>query len=201
MTHRFFDFAGLDPLDRYKILSGAILPRPIALVTTLNAEGRPNAAPFSFFGVLDHDPAVVALGISRHPDGRLKDTVANIRETGEFIVHIPDRALAEAVEITASPVGPEIDELSLAGLEHQPGQTVASPRILSAPVALECHLHSTVPISTTREILIGRISAAFIRAEAVGDRLHIDPRQIDAIGRLGGKNYCSTRDLFAVAST
>ncbi|KRW95230.1 flavin reductase family protein [Paracoccus sp. MKU1] len=197
MDHRYFDFAALPSDDRYKILSGCILPRPIALVTTRGRDGHANAAPFSFFGVLDHDPAIVALGIGAHPDGRRKDTVRNIHETGEFMVHIPDLALARAVEIAATPVDYGVDELALAMLDHERGKAIGSPRIIAAPVAMECVLHTTVPVSNTRDILIGKVSGLFIRAQAVNERLHVDPAQIDAIGRLGGRTYCTTRDLFA----
>nr|WP_210300891.1 flavin reductase family protein [Rhizobium rhizoryzae] len=181
-------------MDRYKLLSGSVLPRPIALVTSVDAAGHPNAAPFSFFGVLSHDPPVIALGIENRPDGSRKDTARNIDETGEFTVHIPNVALLRQVEICAAQYSPGVNELDLADLPSVAGQAVGCPRITTAPVALECKLKTKVELGSARQIVIGEVVGLFVRADAVNDRLHIDPRIIDAIGRLGGPAYASTRD-------
>ncbi|MGZ2506643.1 flavin reductase (DIM6/NTAB) family NADH-FMN oxidoreductase RutF [Rhizobium beringeri] len=141
--HMHFDFAKLTERERYKILIGTVIPRPIALVTTVSKDGKPNAGPFSFFNVLTHDPAIVAIGVENYADMRFKDTARNIRETGEFTVHICDDALVDRMEVCAIKFGPEVDELSEAGLATIPGQMVRSPRILAAPAALECRRHTT----------------------------------------------------------
>ncbi|MGO7201997.1 flavin reductase family protein, partial [Rhizobium ruizarguesonis] len=120
--HTHFDFAKLTERERYKILIGTVIPRPIALVTTVSKEGLPNAGPFSFFNVLTHDPAIVAIGVENYADMRFKDTARNIRETGEFTVHICDDALVDQMEVCAIKFGPEVDELSEAGLATAPGQ-------------------------------------------------------------------------------
>lgn len=197
MQHCFFDFSGLAPAERYKLLSGSVLPRPIALITTRSRDGVPNAAPFSFFGVLSHDPAVIAVGIENRANGTLKDTARNIRDVGEFTVHIPDRALAPHVEICASPVDADINELDLADLKTVPGLMVSCPRIESAPVALECKIKTTLELGPAREIVIGEVLGLFVRDDALNSRLHIDPGKIDAIGRLGGAVYATTRDQFS----
>lgn len=196
MHHCFFNFRDLVPSDRYRLLSGSVLPRPIALITTRSLGGQSNAAPFSFFGVLSHDPAVIAVGVENRADGTLKDTARNIRDVGEFTVHIPDRALARQVEICASPVGADVNELDLAGLKSVPGRMVTCPRIAAAPVALECKLRTTVDLGPAREIMIGEVVGLFVREDAINERLHIDSDVIDAIGRLGGALYTTTRDPF-----
>lgn len=198
MQFKEFDFAAITSLEVYKLLSGAILPRPVALITSVSPEGIANAAPYSFFGVLSHDPATVVVGIEPRPDGTRKDTARNIIETGVFTVHIPDVAMAAAVEALARPDAPEIDEIALNRLASAPGRHVASPRLLDAPVALECRLAQRVDLGPGRDILIGTGVGMFIREDALNDRLHVDSERIDAIGRLGGARFSTTRDHFVV---
>lgn len=133
LGHTHFDFAKLTERERYKILIGTVIPRPIALVTTVSKDGQPNAGPFSFFNVPTHDPAIGAIGVENYSGMRFKDTARNIRETGEFIVHICDNASLEQMEVCAIKFGPEVDEMDEAGLVTVPGQMVCSPRILAAP--------------------------------------------------------------------
>lgn len=191
-----FDFARLSPRDRYKLLIGTVVPRPIAWVTTIGPAGRPNAAPYSFFNCLSADPAIVALGIEFRPDGAPKDTGRNIRESGCFTVNIVSDALVAAMNVCAVPFPPEVDELEKAGLALLPGTAVASPRIATAPAALECRLHSFLEIGNSREIVLGEVVHAHLRADAVDERLHVDPAVLDAVGRMGGHGYARTRDRF-----
>lgn len=195
--HVHFAFDRLNERERYKLLIGTVIPRPIAFVTTLGSDGRANAGPFSFFNVLTHDPAIVAIGIENYPDMRLKDTSRNIRETEEFTVHIVDDALVAQMEICAIKFGPDVDELSEAGLTSVPGLNVRSPRILEAPAALECRRYMTLEVGRAREIILGEVLGVFIREDAVDpETLHVDQIKMDAIGRLGGHGYARTRDQF-----
>ncbi|OEO28637.1 flavin reductase [Devosia insulae DS-56] len=197
--HVHFDFAELSARERYKLLIGTVIPRPIAFITTLSRSGQRNAGPFSFFNVLTHDPAIVAIGIENYDDMRLKDTARNIRETEEFTVHIVDDALAAQMEICAIKFGPDVDELAEAGLETVPGKAVRSPRIVSAPAALECRRHTTIEVGRAREIVLGQVLGIHIRADIVDPaRLHVDQLKMDAIGRLGGHSYARTRDQFDI---
>ena len=198
-SHVHFDFAELSARERYKLLIGTVIPRPIAFITTLSRDGQRNAGPFSFFNVLTHDPAIVAIGIENYEDGRMKDTARNIRETEEFTVHIVDDALAAQMEICAIKFGPDVDELAEAGLETVPGEAVRSPRIVSAPAALECRRHMTIEVGKAREIVLGQVLGIHIRADIVDPaRLHVDQIKMDAIGRLGGHGYARTRDQFDI---
>lgn len=198
-SHTHFDFAQLTERERYKILIGTVIPRPVALVTTVSMYGVPNAGPFSFFNVLTHDPAIVAIGVENYADMRFKDTARNIRETGEFTVHIVDDALVSQMEICAIKFGPEVDELKEAGLDTTPGLMVRSPRILAAPAALECRRHTTLQVGPAREIILGEVLGVYVRSDAVDpSNLHIDQQIMDAIGRMGGHTYTRTRDQFDV---
>lgn len=201
MSHTHFDFSTLSERERYKLLIGTVIPRPIALVTTLGVDGRPNAGPFSFFNVLSHDPAIVAIGVENHADMRFKDTARNIRETGEFTIHIVDQPLVDQMEICAVKFGPDVDELQEAGLETVPGRAVRSPRILSAPAALECRKYMTLEIGKAREIILGEVVGLFVRSSALDpSNLHIDQHAMDAIGRLGGHSYTRTQDQFDIVT-
>jgi flavin reductase (DIM6/NTAB) family NADH-FMN oxidoreductase RutF len=201
MTHARFDFADLTPKERYKLLIGSVIPRPIALITTRGRDGRANAGPFSFFNVLTHDPAVVAIGGENYEDMRFKDTARNIRETEEFTIHICDRALVDQMEICAIKFGPEVDELREAGLEAVPGVHVRSPRIIAAPAALECSRFMTLEVGPAREIILGKVEAVFVRSDLVDkDTLYIDQMGMDAIGRLGGHLYARQRNQFEIVT-
>ncbi|MDB5537681.1 MAG: flavin reductase domain protein FMN-binding [Devosia sp.] len=195
--HTHFDFGELTEREKYKLLIGTVIPRPIALVTTVDRNGQPNAGPFSFFNVLTHDPAIVAIGVENYADMRFKDTARNIRETGEFTVHICDDAMVEEMEICAIKFGPDVNELDEAGLHTVPGTMVKSPRILEAPAALECRRYMTLELSPAREIILGQVVGVHVRSDAVNPaNLHIDQMKMDAVGRLGGHSYTRTRDQF-----
>lgn len=195
--HVHFDFASLSAHERYKLLIGTVIPRPIALVTSVGRDGRANAGPFSFFNVLTHDPPIVAIGVENYADGRFKDTSRNIRDTEEFTVHICDDALVERMEICAIKFGPDVDELAEAGLETVPGTMVGSPRIVAAPAALECRRTMTLELGKAREIILGEVVGLFVREDAVDTAsLHIDQFKMDVVGRMGGHSYSRTREQF-----
>lgn len=195
-----FDFATLSGRDKYKLLIGAVVPRPIAWVTTVDTEGRINAAPFSFFNCLSADPAILALGVEYRPSGACKDTGRNIRDTQVFTVNIASNRLLEAMNVTAVPFGPGVDELARAGLTARPGVKVACPAIAEAPVAFECRHHVTLSIGNSREIILGEVVYAHLHADIVNERLHVDPAVLDALGRMGGQGYATTRDYFDLAT-
>lgn len=191
-----YDFAALSEHERYKILIGTVVPRPIALVTTLNPDGSVNAAPFSFFNCLSADPAIVALGVEHRADGTLKDTVRNIARTEEFTVNIVSNRILEAMNVCSVPFAPDIDELEAAGLTALPGRRIQVPRIAEAPAALECRRYVGLQIGRSREIVLGEVVAAHLRADIVNERLHVDPRLLDAIGRMGGHGYVRSDATF-----
>ena len=192
-----FDFAVLSPRDRYKLLIGAIVPRPIAWVTTVDSAGAVNAAPFSFFNCLSADPAIVALGVEFRPTGAQKDTGRNVRETQAFTVNIVSDALVEAMNVTAVPFAAGTNEMAEAGLTARPGVKVPCPSIGEAPAAFECRHHTTLSIGRSREIILGEVIYAHFRSDIVDPATHyIDAMGLDAVGRMGGHGYATTRDYF-----
>lgn len=192
-----FDFQQLSAREKYKILIGSVVPRPIALVTTIDSEGRANAAPFSFFNALSADPPILALGVENYSDLSPKDTTLNIRNNQEFTVNIVSDALVEAMNVCAVPFEPGFDELVAAGLTAIPGTRVSCPRIGEAPVALECRRMMALSIGQSREIILGEVLMAHVRDDLIDPAtLYIDQLGLDAIGRMGGHGYARTREYF-----
>jgi flavin reductase (DIM6/NTAB) family NADH-FMN oxidoreductase RutF len=192
-----FDFRTLSARDRYKLMIGTVVPRPIALVTTVDPDGNINAAPFSFFNCLSADPPILALGVENFPDMSFKHTALNIRLTEVFTVNIVSRAIAEAMHVCAVPFAPDRSELQAAGLTAMPGTVVASPWIKEAPASFECRRHVTLELGKSRQIILGEIVFAHYQADIIDvDRMRIDPAKLDAIARLGGDTCATIRDRF-----
>ena len=192
-----FDFQQLSAREKYKILIGSVVPRPIALVTTIDPQGRANAAPFSFFNALSADPPILALGVENYSDLSPKDTTLNIRHNQEFTVNIVSDALVEAMNVCAVPFKSGFDELVAAGLTAIPGTRVGCPRIGEAPVALECRRMMALSIGQSREIILGEVLMAHVRDDLIDPAtLYIDQLGLDAIGRMGGHGYARTREYF-----
>jgi flavin reductase (DIM6/NTAB) family NADH-FMN oxidoreductase RutF len=192
-----FDFASLSSKERYKLLIGAVVPRPIALVTSVDAEGRVNAAPFSFFNCLSADPPILALGLEFRKDGRSKDTGQNVKETQVFTVNIVSHAMMEAMNVCAVPFDPTIDELQEAGFTQRPGVKVACPSIAQSPAIFECKHYITLGIGNSREIILGEVVQAHIHANAIDPaKLYVQADVLDAVGRMGGHGYVRSNDVF-----
>ncbi|TAY88969.1 flavin reductase family protein [Rhizobium leguminosarum] len=192
-----FDFKQLTERERYKLMIGTIIPRPIALVTTVDENGRVNAAPFSFFNCLSADPPILAIGVENNADMSFKDTGHNIRMTEVFTVNIVSFAIAEAMHVCGAKYPRGVDELKEAGLTAMPGEKVASPFIAEAPAAFECERHVTLELGRSRQIVMGEIVYAHYRDGVVDpERLHVDPSAVDAIARLGGDTCATIRDRF-----
>jgi len=193
-----FDMESLPAQERYKIMTATIVPRPIAWITTLSRAGIVNAAPFSFFNMMGNDPPTVAIGIMPQ-NGRLKDTAANILETGEFVVNLVAEANAEAMNETCIDAPPEIDELALAGLTPLPSGTIAPPRISEAPVAFECRILTSLVTGPLQTIVIGRVLAAHVDDRFVLDaeRRYIDTPALNLVARMHASGaYLRSNDLF-----
>jgi flavin reductase (DIM6/NTAB) family NADH-FMN oxidoreductase RutF len=192
------DFAQLTAYQRYKLMASLIVPRPIALVTTVGANGVANAAPFSMFNMLGEDPPIVMLSINRLKDGRLKDTAANILANGEFVVHISDEAIAAKMHACGESLPPEVSELERFGLHALPSQTVKPPRIAEAPVAFECVLHEKLE-TESRYVFIGRVLWLHARDGLVDAQTwRVRLQDYHPVGRFGASFYITTRDRFAI---
>lgn len=193
-----FDFARLQPGERYKLLTGLIVPRPIAWVTSLGAGGQVNAAPFSFFNAMGSDPALLVIGVGNHIPQRPKDTAANIKRSGAFVVNLVSEALAEAMNLTAAEFPEDVSEVEVAGLQTTPSAQVAVPRLAQAPAGFECRLHSVLEIGRNR-LIIGEVLGAFVQEHLLADanKLYVKTPELGLIGRMGGRGgYVRTTDVF-----
>jgi flavin reductase (DIM6/NTAB) family NADH-FMN oxidoreductase RutF len=192
------DFRELGAYERYKLMASLIVPRPIALVTSLGADGVVNAAPFSMFNMLGEDPPLVFISVNRLHDGRLKDTAANILRSGEFVVHLTDEAMSAQMHACGSALPPHESELDHAGLTAVPSRCVAPPRIAQAPVAFECVLHETLE-TDSRYVFLGRILWLAVRDGLVdAERWRVRLQDYHPVGRFGASFYVTTNERFAI---
>lgn len=204
---RSFETGKDSPANLYKLMIGMVVPRPIAFVSSLDAGGIRNLAPFSYFMACSADPPVICFVASHRPGPRpAKDTLSNILETKEFVVNIVSEEFAEKMNLTAAEVAPEIDEFAISGLAPLPSELVKPPRVAESHAHMECRLRQMLPISSergnTNTIIFGDV-LRFHVDEAVlvspGDGYKIDPDKLRAVGRMGGPTYTRTRDRFDLA--
>jgi flavin reductase (DIM6/NTAB) family NADH-FMN oxidoreductase RutF len=194
-----FDMSKLDPTDTYKLLVATVVPRPIAWITVKDVDGTLNAAPFSFFNAMSGHPPVVCFGIGGRGPGDAKDTGNIIRRTGEFVVNLVSDELAEAMNITAIDFDSRIDEFHEAGITAAPSTKVKPPRILEAPVAMECERLVIVDVGIDRSVVLGRVVAMHVKDEFVMDpaKCYIDTPKLNLVGRMHGRGwYTRTTDRF-----
>ena len=192
-----FDFEELTARACYRLLVDTVVPRPIAFVTTVDREGRLNAAPFSFFNVMGHDPPLVVLGVEQRSDGRLKDTAANIRATREFVVNLVSEPLAHAMNVCSAQLPPEIDEVALTGLETASSEKIGVPRLVAAPASLECAEMMSIGLGEGRTLIVGTVVAMQID-DAFYDatEARVRTKEMRLIGRMHGSGwYTRTTDL------
>jgi flavin reductase (DIM6/NTAB) family NADH-FMN oxidoreductase RutF len=180
--------------DRYKIVTATILPRPIAWVSTISADGVPNLAPFSFFTVASSDPFTLLFSCSHKPDGSKKDTWVNAEASSEFVVNLTNQATAEAMNITATTFPHGVSEFDAAGLTPAPCQTISAPRVLEAPVSFECKLTQIVEVGGNA-VIFGAVQMIHID-DAIYDGNYVNLAAMQPIGRLAGSGYCRVTDLF-----
>ena len=196
-----FDFAAMAAPDVYKILGSTVVPRPIAWVSSVSADGIGNVAPYSFFNIMGHEPPIVAIGMLRHPEERAKDTPANVLATQEFVVNLVSEDVAHKMNITTADAPPEVDEAVLAGLTMAPSAKVRPKRVADAAVNLECTLFSAIQAGPHQWVILGRVVAAHVADRFVLDagRCHIDTPALGMIGRMHGAGwYARTTDLFQI---
>ncbi len=194
-----FDISKINPHHTYNLLIGLVAPRPIAWITSLDLDGKLNAAPFSAYNYVATDPPVVAIGVANRPDREIvgKDTAKNIRNTHEFVVNVVNEEMAQAMNTCAIDFPPGINELEIAGVATEPSLLVAPPRIAKAPAALECREITTMEIGRSR-IILGQVIAMHVKDEFIDPAgPYIRAEEMHAIGRMNGRGaYVKTRDAF-----
>ncbi|TVS08175.1 MAG: flavin reductase family protein [Phycisphaerales bacterium] len=199
------DPAGLKASDRYKLLIGCIVPRPIAFVSTVSPDGKTNLAPYSFFNGVGSDPMTLLFCPANDERGQEKDSLRNAAPPadggiGQFVVNIARDAYAREVSGASEPLPYGQSEFDLVGLTPAPSSKVRPPRVAESPVAFECETMQIVRtnpgVPAGGNIVIGRVVHVFVDDRLINERYHTDPEQLDAIGRMGGLTYCRTRDRF-----
>ena len=192
------DFSTISAYQRYKLMASLIVPRPIALVTTQNAQGVVNAAPFSMFNMLGEDPPILMISVNKLQDTHLKHTSANILSNGQFVVHIADEPMAEQMHRCGDTVPADQSELELVGLTTAPCCAVKPPRIAEAPVAFECRLSETLE-TASRHIFIGEVLWLHAREDLIDvERYRVRLQNYFPVARFGASFYVRTRDRFSM---
>lgn len=188
---------GLTRQQRYKLLTGSVIPRPIAFVTSLNEDGSINAAPFSQFIIIAADPGLLGFSVGPGPRG-VKDTLRNVRRTGEFVINTVPEGLAEAVQLCADIVEPGVSELEAAKLTAVPSEQVAPPRVAETKIQFECRLERIVEFDNApNALVVGRVLLMHARRGLVTD-YRVDAAALGMLGRIGGRNYCRVREFISV---
>ncbi len=192
------DFSAITEYQRYKLMASLIVPRPIALITTVNADGVVNAAPFSMFNMLGEEPPIVMVSINRLHDGGLKHTAQNIVARKEFVVHISDEAMARQMHRCGENFPADVSELAAVGLTAAPCKLVRPPRIVEAPVAFECTLHELLE-TASRQIFIGRVHWLHAREGLIDtDTWRVRLQDYFPVARFGASFYVNTRERFSL---
>ena len=189
------------PRQIYKLMTGIIVPRPVALVSTVDADGNANLAPFSFFAGVGSAPPTVLFCPALRPDstgqaGKRKDTLHNVEATREFVINVVSEAISAQANATAAEVPPDVDEFRLSGLTPVASELVMPPRVAESPAQMECRLMQVIytghkPASGV--IVLGEVVRFHVREDLFYD-FRIDPAALDAVGRMAGNTWARTRD-------
>ncbi len=187
-----------DPYNIYKLLIGSILPRPIAFVSTMGADGIYNLAPFSFFTAVSANPPAIAFAPLLSMDGKRKDTLINAERLGEFVVNVVSEDIVRPMNETSADFPPEIDEFEVSGLTPIPSDVVAVPRVKESHIAMECKLRQIVEMSSLPmggSLVIGEVVRFHVDEDYFND-FRIDVDKLRPVGRLAGFSYTRTTDRF-----
>jgi len=195
-----FDMRALPMADRYKIVTSTITPRPIAWITSMSRAGVVNAAPYSFFNAVGAEPPLIVLGLLKNMATReMKNTAANIVETGEFVVNLVSEADAEIMNLSSVDAPAHVSEIDYAGIETLPSTVVAPPRIATSPVSFECRKVAALDIGSHQTVMIAEILIAHIGDAFISDprKLYLDTPAMKLIGRTHGAGwYVRNSDSF-----
>jgi flavin reductase (DIM6/NTAB) family NADH-FMN oxidoreductase RutF len=195
------DISALPTREAHDLLSSAIIPRPIAWVSTVNDRGAVNLAPFSFFTGVTWNPPTLCFSVVNRPDGSRKDTIRNIEETGTFTVNVVSEDLTERMVMTSRTLPPDADEAAEAGIALEPSITVQVPRVSDSKISFECLLDRIVTVGAgpnAGNLVIGSIKRMHVSDELLGPGSVVDWKKLRVVGRLSGSNFCRVRSAFEI---
>jgi flavin reductase (DIM6/NTAB) family NADH-FMN oxidoreductase RutF len=190
-----FDPAQLTEAQQYKLMTGSIVPRPIALVTTLGELG-PNAAPFSLFNLVATEPPILFISVGNQVDGREKDTVQNLRKNPEFVVHIVSHAMVERMNVCSTNFPTGVNELEKAGFSVVPARKVSPPRIAESPAQFECRVINIIDIGARHHFVLGEVLWFHYHEDVVDERQRVNFEKLNPVGRLTGPMYARLTETF-----
>ena len=189
--------ADLSPLERYKLLIGLVVPRPIAWISTLSENGVANCAPFSFFNVVGEEPPLCVVSFNARSDGQMKHSLKNALRTGEFVVNMVDESTANAMQVSSTELPEGESEFDKAGLTPAPCTLVKHPRIAEAAASFECRLWKHLPIGPGRDMIFGEMLVLHAREGVIDPATkRISEAAYRPVGRLFAARYCTTRQRF-----
>lgn len=197
MDYRVFNSDEIDHQQCYRLLIGSIVPRPIAWVSSMDENGVPNLAPFSFFSIVSHYPPLVSITVGER-EKVLKDTAANISTTGGYVIHTVTDGWEHQMNASSANYERGQDEFAEIGLETVPSDLVDAPRIKDCPVAMECQFEQMQEFGDDWKtyLVIGKVLRWHVREDLMLDDKYINPHTLQPVGRLGGPRYCRTHDIY-----
>ncbi len=190
------DPRSLDPVSVYKLLISSVVPRPIAWVSSVDAQGVRNLAPFSYFMAITDAPPTIAFSCSARESGK-KDTLKNIEATGDFVVNIVDDDCAEAMNLSSGDYPPDVDEFAVTRLTPLPGAVVRAPRVKEAPINMECRMVQIVPVGKKANLVLGEVVQWHVRDDVYDPKTgRLDMHALKPLGRLCGNLYSHIHQIF-----
>lgn len=186
----------LQPRDAYRLLISIVVPRPIAWVSTVGADGSLNLAPFSFFNAVAGHPPTVMFSVGQR-QGVPKDTLRNVCETGEFVLNVVDEALAEKMNLTSGEYAYKVNEFEHAGLTPLASTLVKPPRVAEAAITMECRATQIVPVQdTTYTMVLGQVQVFHLRDGLLRPNGAVDAERLKPVARLSGDEYATLGHVF-----
>lgn len=195
------DLSSLSTRERYAWMTETVLPRPIAFVSTVSAEGVENLAPFSYFNGVASTPPVLSVSIGPKRGGAMKDTIRNVEATGELVINVVPRRIVEAMVRTSGEYPPEVSEFDVAGLTRVASRLVRPPRVGECPVAFECRCLDVVKVGKpdfATSLILAEVLLVHVD-ETVLTEGRVDPRKVDPVARLGGQLYATLGEVWPIA--
>ncbi|MEZ9926232.1 flavin reductase family protein [Vibrio breoganii] len=192
-----FDISELESQDKYRLLNGGVTPRPIAWISTCSAEGIDNLAPYSFFTVASCNPPVLLYTQVTQRSGIDKDTLQNLKETGECVVNIVGSSLLEKMNSTSATLDADVSEFDHADIEHTASTTVSPLSVKDSPIRYECRLREIISLSDLPAggtIVLLDVKSVYVRDDLYVDGV-INQQLVDTVGKMGGNDFNVNADI------